>query len=309
MEKLSIINKRAQAMQSPSPSLTSRLDAELHGLDIEPDLIPLILSDLSRLDLLDQRRLAIAPDTTYLFGLHAREVAQDLGAVSRALGTQEHVAQTLHYLALVHDVGKLFLPFEIWATQEKPSKDFKALRRTHGPLGAAWLTGDFDQIPRHAPAPLLPYLEGRAPLDDILPTEIRGKISWGPERWHSLKNAMDSSPFKGKKSAFLSLAVAATLRHHEPTGTKAPENQPIWLKLLALIEDLSGNMTERPHFQSAGRGTTLEEAIAHMREEGPENHDISLLDLIFQVKKTAQPQPRTALNESPGRDLESTPCR
>ncbi len=295
-------------MQSPSSSLTSHLDADLRGRDIEPDLIPLILRDLSRLDSLDQRRLAVAPHTTYLFGIHAREVAQDLEAVSRTLGAKAHVAQTLHYLALVHDVGKLFLPFEIWATQEKPSKDFKALRRTHGPLGAAWLTGNFDLITQHAPASLLPYLEGRAPLDDILPTEIRGKIPWGPEQWVSLKNAMDSSPFKGKTSAFLSLAVAATLRHHEPTGTKAPENQPLWLKLLALIEDLSGNMTERPHFQSAGRGTTLEDAIAHMCEEGPENHDISLLNLIFQVKRNTQPHPRTDLDESPGRDLESTPC-
>lgn len=255
------------------------------GLEFELDVIHLIRVELGRLDALDIRRRTVKPETTYLFGQHAREVAQDLEAVCRHVGANERVATALHYLALVHDVGKLFLPFEIWGTEEKPSKDFKALRRAHGPIGAAYLAGDPALIDAHVPARILPYLKGEYPMDEILPGELSGKVSWGAEKWEDLRKTIENSPFKGKKTAFMPLAVAAALRHHEPTGTDAPENQPCWLKLLALIEDLSGNMTERPHFDTAGRGTTLDEAVEHMREEGPESHDLDLLDLIHRVKR------------------------
>lgn len=285
-------------------SLKPRLEAEISvnflnehvdapgvtdGLEFELEVIHLIRTELGRLDALDLRRRADKPDTTYLFGQHARDVAQDLEAVCRHLGADERVATALYYLALVHDVGKLFLPFEIWGTGEKPSKDFKALRRAHGPIGAAYLAGDPSLIDTHVPAQILPYLKGEQPIDDILPGELKSAVSWGPEKWAEIRESIESSPFTGKKTAFMPLAVAAALRHHEPTGTRAPDNQPCWLKLLALIEDLSGNMTERPHFDAAGRGTTLDEAVDHMREEGAGDHDLALLDLIHRVKKGREP--------------------
>lgn len=280
--------------------LKARLEAEIpanflyeHDSSDHPafelDVVPLIAVELGRLDALDLRRRSVDPDTTYLFGQHAREVAQDLEAVARALGAEERVATALHYLALVHDVGKRFLPFEIWGTQEKPSKAFKALRRAHGALGAAYLSGDPALVEAHADPEVLPLLKGQKPLDDIVPREIRGKIAWSPAHWQKIAEEIAASPFKGFQTSFLPMAVAAALRHHDYTGRRAPEGQPLWLKLLALMEDLSGNMTERPHFASQDRGTTLEEALAHMREEGPEIHALDLLALIGSVKGAEPP--------------------
>lgn len=258
------------------------------------DVVPLVEAELQALETLDAQRQARHPGTNYLFAEHARAVAQDLEAISRHIGAAPRIAGTLRYLALVHDIGKQFLPIDVWDTREKPSKDFKALRRAHGTLGAAYLTGDALLVADQIPAPILACLTGQTPLDAIVPDEIKGRIVWGPRAWHAVEDRIAHSPFKGLQTAFLPLAASAALRHHEFTGTRAPEGQPVWLKLLALIEDLSGNMTERLHFAQAGRGTSLADAAAHMRAEGPDSHDLALLDLIEKVKSSAllPPPPR-----------------
>lgn len=256
----------------------------------ELDVVPLIAHGIERLRRLDALRLSVDPDTTYLFAPHALEVAQDMEALARHLGAAEHVATGLHYLGLVHDIGKLFLPPAIWeTTSEKPSGAFKALRRTHGPLGAAYLSGDPDFLaPPRINVDVLPFLMGEKPLSDIAPDSLSPRL---PEKidFGMILDAVNASPFRGQKTAFLPLAITAALRHHEPTGTDAPADQPLWLKCLALLEDLSGNRVERPHFNASERGTSLGEAITHMREEGQKTHDMALLDLISGIKTEKRP--------------------
>ncbi|MCB9978172.1 MAG: hypothetical protein H6862_01005 [Rhodospirillales bacterium] len=251
----------------------------------ELDVVPLITHAVEGLRRLDTHRLSVNPNTAYLFAPHALEVAQDMEALARHLGAAESVATGLYYLGLVHDIGKLFLPPEIWeTTPEKPSGAFKALRRTHGPLGAAYLSGDPDFLaPPYVSMDVLPFLRGEKPLAGIVPGNLAGRV---PERmdFEGLLDAIKSSPFRNQKTGFLPLAVTAALRHHEITGTAAPPDQPVWLKLLAVLEDLSGNRVERPHFNIHGRGTSLIQALDHMREEGPETHDLMILDLISSVK-------------------------
>lgn len=256
----------------------------------ELDVVPKIEQALSGLRQLDTHRLMASPETTYLFAPHALEVAQDMEALAHHLGTPEHVATGLYYLALVHDIGKLFLPPEIWETSAaKPSGLFKALRRTHSPLGAAFLSGNTGFLePPYVPEDVLPFLKGEKPLSEIASGEITSRL---PDRidFGKILDIIKTSPFLGQTTAFLPLAVTAALRHHEKTGSDAPPDQPLWLKLLALLEDLSGNMVERPHFAAAGRKTSLSEALAHMTEEGEKTHDLGLLSLISRIKSEDQP--------------------
>lgn len=251
----------------------------------ELDVVPLITHAVEKLRRLDAHRLSVNPNTAYLFAPHALEVAQDMEALARHLGADERVATGLYYLGLVHDIGKLFLPPEIWeTTPEKPSGAFKALRRTHGPLGAAYLSGNPDFLASpHVSVDVLPFLKGEKSLSGIVPNHLAGRV---PERmdFDGLLETIKSSPFRNQKTAFLPLAVTAALRHHEPTGTAAPPDQPVWLKFLAVLEDLSGNRVERPHFNIHGRGTSLIQALDHMREEGAEPHDLMILDLVSSVK-------------------------
>lgn len=260
----------------------------------ELEIVPQIEVALTRLRHLDAKRLASCPDTTYLFALHALEVATDLETLARRIGVPEHVSTALYYLGLVHDIGKLLLPPGLWETSaEKPSGLFKALRRTHGALGAAFISAD----PRFLEAPyieegVLPFLKGEKPLLQIVPRDLVSKLP-NTLDFEVLGKTITSSSFGTSKSAFIPLAVTACLRHHEKTGTDGPQDQPLWLKFLALLEDLSGNMVERPHFAAAGRKTALVDAVHHMCEEGEKAHDLSLLKFIKQTKiENPAPGPR-----------------
>ncbi|HRC25806.1 MAG TPA: hypothetical protein PKX87_00050 [Alphaproteobacteria bacterium] len=256
----------------------------------ELDIVPQIEELLKRLRALDARRLSARPDTSYLFAVHALEVANDLETLARFVGAPESVATGLYYLGLVHDVGKLFLPPAIWETSTaKPSGLFKALRRTHAPLGAAFLSAnpDFLSTPYIA-EDILPFFRGEKSISGLGPPDLAHRI---PDRipFEEILEAVVNSPFRGHQTAFLPLALTAALRHHEKTGTEGPKDQPVWLKCLALLEDLSGNMVERPHFVAAGRGTSLPEAVQHMYEDGLNTHDLGLLSLIRRAKEQGCP--------------------
>jgi hypothetical protein len=260
-------------------------DAQDHPA-FELDTVPRIEEILTRLRALDARRLSVRPDTAYLFAVHALEVASDLETLARFVDAPESVATGLYYLGLIHDVGKLFLPSAIWETSTvKPSGLFKALRRTHAPLGAAFLSAnpDFLSTP-YIDEDILPFFRGKISISSLVPADLAHRI---PDRipFEEILQAVVHSPFKGHQTAFLPLAVTAAFRHHEKTGTDGPKDQPVWLKCLALLEDLSGNMVERPHFTAAGRGTSLSEAVDHMREEGSNTHDLGLLSLIQCAKE------------------------
>lgn len=269
------------------------------------DILPLIEDSLCALGALDEARLRDVPETNYLFEPHAHEVANALARIARAAQAHPGVETSLRAVALLHDVGKLLLPPQIWnTTLEKPQDGFKALRRAHGPLGAAYLMGDWAVVEKHVPDHIRACLQGTSPMESLIPPSLRSGFSWGPEQAHRLRASIEQSPFKGKETAFLPLAATGALRHHEPTGSDAAPLAPqsVWLKLLALVEDLSGNMVERPHFHSAGRATHFDAAIAHMRAEGARAHDLGLLEIVAAFGGGNEPERKPPHRSSPALD-------
>lgn len=88
--------------------------------------------ELSALEAYDATR---APGHPYPFHLHVRRVANDMKALSLALGQGEARAHDLYRIALVHDAGKRLLPAHIWDVEGKPDAKTRNLRRSHTNLG------------------------------------------------------------------------------------------------------------------------------------------------------------------------------
>ena len=52
----------------------------------------------------------------------------------------------MYWAVLLHDIGKMQLPVEIWDKTEKPSEQMKAFRRNHTRLGAESFARHFKDI-------------------------------------------------------------------------------------------------------------------------------------------------------------------
>ncbi|MEM7679907.1 MAG: HD domain-containing phosphohydrolase [Pseudomonadota bacterium] len=93
---------------------------------------PFIKTQMNALKALDAAR---PEDITYVFHEHAERVANAIKKACLHLGLSEMVANNMYWATLPHDIGKAALPPEIWDTEEKPSDELKAQRRTHVLLG------------------------------------------------------------------------------------------------------------------------------------------------------------------------------
>lgn len=119
------------------------------GFNFEDDDIcqrifkPFIEKYMAQLAALDAQRPA---GIHYIFHEHARRVAKDVEQTCLKLGLGETVARNMYWATLPHDIGKARLPAEIWDTQEKPSDELKALRRTHTILGTKIVDEDLGEI-------------------------------------------------------------------------------------------------------------------------------------------------------------------
>lgn len=67
----------------------------------------------------------------YEFDTHSYRVAYLMDIFAQYLGWGEDIANMLYWATLPHDIGKMALPVHIWDSEDKPSKEEKALRRTH----------------------------------------------------------------------------------------------------------------------------------------------------------------------------------
>ncbi|MCB1682346.1 MAG: HD domain-containing protein [Rhodospirillales bacterium] len=104
---------------------------------------PYIEDQLQKLAAFDARR---PKETTYIFHEHARRVAQDVKNACLHLHLGDAVANNMYWAILIHDIGKMQLPIEIWDKAEKPSEQMKAFRRTHTRLGADSFSRHFAHI-------------------------------------------------------------------------------------------------------------------------------------------------------------------
>ncbi|MBK6895173.1 MAG: HD domain-containing protein [Alphaproteobacteria bacterium] len=119
------------------------------GFDFEHDPVcqkffkPYILEQIQKLAAFDAKR---PKDTTYIFHEHAERVAQDVKKTCLHLHLGDAVANNMYWAVLLHDIGKMQLPVEIWDKTEKPSEQMKAFRRTHTRLGAESFARHFKNV-------------------------------------------------------------------------------------------------------------------------------------------------------------------
>lgn len=104
---------------------------------------PFIERELEALRQFDEKRMEWAEknlpagyEVTYLFHEHTQRVAEDMYKTARHAGLGEHTAQNLKWAMLPHDIGKRFLPLELWDMISKPEDDIKRVRRSHTQKGA-----------------------------------------------------------------------------------------------------------------------------------------------------------------------------
>lgn len=104
---------------------------------------PFIAHELDQLKTYDEQR----PDgVTYVFHQHAQRVAHDIKATCLHMGLPHHVATNMYWAILPHDIGKSRLPLELWDSEEKPSAETKAYRRTHTLIGAQIVQEEFHDL-------------------------------------------------------------------------------------------------------------------------------------------------------------------
>ncbi len=104
---------------------------------------PYILEKMEELADFDAQRPA---DTKYIFHEHSERVAEDVRNTCLHLGLSEHVANNIYWATLIHDMGKMQLPVDIWDSEEKPTDDLKQHRRTHTTLGRTQFEKDFEGV-------------------------------------------------------------------------------------------------------------------------------------------------------------------
>jgi HD-GYP domain-containing protein (c-di-GMP phosphodiesterase class II) len=74
---------------------------------------------------------------------HSKRVAEDMKALARKMGYDDSMCDVLYAVTLIHDIGKMDLPLEIWDFNEKdehgvpikPPESLKQERRRHTELG------------------------------------------------------------------------------------------------------------------------------------------------------------------------------
>jgi putative nucleotidyltransferase with HDIG domain len=90
---------------------------------------------------------------TYKFVDHSKRVAENMRALSLKMGQGKDMAEALYWATLIHDIGKMQMPVEIWdydvrdenGVWQKPPEALKAERRRHTILGAEYMRQHFGQ--------------------------------------------------------------------------------------------------------------------------------------------------------------------
>lgn len=107
---------------------------------------PFIEREMEALRQFDEKRMTWAEknlpagyEVTYLFHEHTQRVAEDMYKTARHIGLGEHTAQNMKWAMLPHDLGKRFLPLELWDMMSKPEDDIKRVRRSHTQKGADYV--------------------------------------------------------------------------------------------------------------------------------------------------------------------------
>lgn len=96
---------------------------------------PFIEEQMREMAEYDRQRQALNPAIKYIFHEHAERAAQDVRHTAARLGQPPHVQEAMYWAMLPHDIGKKTLPVEIWDSEEKPTGEVKAFRRSHAERG------------------------------------------------------------------------------------------------------------------------------------------------------------------------------
>jgi len=127
---------------------TAWFDFDIRNDPVFEEIIkPFILNQMKDMELYDRKRLAVNPEIKYIFHEHAERVANDVRHVAARLGQPEHVQEAMYWAMLPHDLGKKTLPIEVWDSDEKPTGEVKAFRRSHAERGLTIvddILGDLD---------------------------------------------------------------------------------------------------------------------------------------------------------------------
>jgi HD-GYP domain-containing protein (c-di-GMP phosphodiesterase class II) len=250
---------------------------------------PFIEKELRDLALFDQDREAWAKENlppdyvmTYRFADHAKRVAEDMRRTALHLGWGEAAAEALYWAMLPHDIGKRFLPVELWDRMDKPDEALKALRRSHVERGAEYVLS--------LPPPLYDSND-----------EVKRILNWKflPEFILSTIFNYFPLPFPWRKSErmyeheiknhpFLTLMLDIMLNHHEQMdgkghrGVKGADLSPP-VRLACIVESFDGYATARPHF--GDRDISIEGVLNRMRtEKGADVFDMELFEAFAEVK-------------------------
>lgn len=150
---------------------------------------PYIHKKLDELAAYDSRRPA---GSNYIFHEHAKRVAQDIKAACLHLGAGETVAENMYWALLIHDIGKMQFPPELWDSDEKPSQTLKTYRRTHTEKGARQFEKDFPDIEHPFKTLSLDIMRyHHEQMDGNGPFKMPGKALSAPIRLASIVEAYD----------------------------------------------------------------------------------------------------------------------
>lgn len=122
------------------PDLLVEADLRLHP-ETKIMVTPYIVDRMRDLAIYDGTR---PQGHVYEFHHHAERVAGLLRDFALYMGWTQGHAETLYWACLPHDIGKTALPVSIWDSAEKPTKEEKALRRTHVAEGLNIVRNHFD---------------------------------------------------------------------------------------------------------------------------------------------------------------------
>ena len=276
----------------PAPMFTtmslSSVDFDIRTDAVFQDRIkPFIEKELRELALFDQDREIwakenLSPDyvMTYRFADHAKRVADDMHRTALHLGWGEAAAEALYWAMLPHDIGKRFLPVDIWDRMDKPNEALKTLRRSHVERGYEYVL--------NLPPPLYtPNDELNAMWNRMLGYK---KIIFPIFDGYKLLHPRDWLPYRYaiKKHPFMRLMRDIMLNHHEQMdgkghrGVKGADLSPP-VRLACIVESFDGYATARPHF--GDRDISIEGVLNRMRtEKGADVFDMDLFEVFAETK-------------------------
>lgn len=125
-----------------------------HSQEFETIFRPFIEAKMTEFSAYDAQR---PEGHVYAFDAHVERVASTLKDFALSLGWSADIAETLYWASLPHDIGKMSLPVHIWDSEDKPTAEDKALRRTHVTEGLKIIDEAFAQTP-HKNHPFLNLL-------------------------------------------------------------------------------------------------------------------------------------------------------